>query len=103
MNPSRIAIHGKLLEIFAKRRDVRAFEALAGDAFKLCAGEGAEWERICEFGRELDQDNPFTNPVDVPRTRPGRPMPKSPWPRSSHPARSQWHRIRTSPLIIDAG
>ena len=71
MNPSRIAIHGKLLEIFAKRRDVRAFEALAGDAFKLCAGEGAEWERICEFGRELDQDNPLYQPGGRPKNKAG--------------------------------
>jgi pilus assembly protein FimV len=69
MNPSRIAIHGKLLEIFAKRRDVRAFEALAADAFKLCAGEGAEWERICEFGRELDHDNPLYQPGGRPKSK----------------------------------
>jgi pilus assembly protein FimV len=71
MNPSRIAIHGKLLEIFAKRRNVRAFEALAGDAFKLCAGEGAEWERICEFGRELDHDNPLYQPGGRPKNKAG--------------------------------
>jgi len=69
MNPSRIAIHGKLLEIFAKRRDVRAFEVLAGDAFKLCAGEGAEWERICEFGRELDPENSLYQPGGRPKTK----------------------------------
>jgi pilus assembly protein FimV len=69
MNPSRIAIHGKLLEIFAKRRDVRAFEVLAADAFKLCAGEGAEWERICEFGRELDHNNPLYQPGGRPKNK----------------------------------
>lgn len=59
INPARIAIHGKLLEIYAKRRDVRSFEAAAQDAYKLSHGEGSEWERICEFGRDLDGKNPL--------------------------------------------
>ncbi len=54
MNPSRIVIHSKLLEIYAKRRDSRAFEMIARDAYKLSGGQGAEWEHICELGRELD-------------------------------------------------
>ena len=69
MNPTRIAIHGKLLEILAKRRDARAFEVLAGDAFKLSAGEGAEWERICEFGRELDPENALYQPGGQPKNK----------------------------------
>ena len=66
-NPSRIAIHGKLLEIYAKRRDVRAFELIAGDAYKLTGGEGSEWERICEFGRELDSENTLYQPGGLPK------------------------------------
>ena len=62
MNPARVAIHGKLLEIYAKRRDVRAFEMVAGDAHKLTGGEGSEWERICELGRDLDSDNALYQP-----------------------------------------
>ena len=62
MNPSRIVIHSKLLEIYAKRRDSRAFEMIARDAYKLSGGQGAEWEHICEFGRELDSRNPRYEP-----------------------------------------
>jgi pilus assembly protein FimV len=58
-NPARLAIYSKLLEIYAKRRDVRAFASSAREAYKLSSGEGAEWERICELGREIDSSNPF--------------------------------------------
>lgn len=69
MNPTRIAIHGKLLEILAKRRDARAFEVLAGDVFKLSGGEGAEWERICEFGRDLEPENALYQPGGKPKNK----------------------------------
>lgn len=69
MNPTRIAIHGKLLEILAKRRDARAFEVLAGEAFKLSGGEGAEWERICEFGRDLEPENALYQPGGKPKSK----------------------------------
>ncbi len=67
MNPSRIVIHSKLLEIYAKRRDSRAFEMIARDAYKLSGGQGAEWEHICEFGRELDSENPLYQPGGQPQ------------------------------------
>lgn len=57
VNPSRIAIHSKLMEIYAKRRDVRAFEVVAEQALKLTGGDGPEWERVCAMGRDLDSDN----------------------------------------------
>ncbi|MBX3609084.1 MAG: fimbrial protein FimV [Hydrogenophaga sp.] len=60
--PTRVAIHTKLLEIYAKRRDARAFEVVASEAFGLTQGEGAEWERACELGRELDPSNPLYQP-----------------------------------------
>jgi pilus assembly protein FimV len=59
MNPQRVAIHSKLLEIYAKRRDVKAFESVAAEAFNLTQGNGPEWEHICELGRELDAANPL--------------------------------------------
>src|SRR5690606_6887144 len=52
--PERTAIHLKLLEIHAKRRDLRAFEALAQDVHKLTNGSGADWGRVMDMGRELD-------------------------------------------------
>jgi pilus assembly protein FimV len=70
-NPSRVAIHGKLLEIYAKRRDGKGFEVVAAEAFGLTQGEGPEWEHICELGRELDPSNPMYQPGGQPAARPG--------------------------------
>lgn len=67
-NPSRVAIHGKLLEIYAKRRDTKAFEVVATEAYGLTKGEGPEWEHICELGRELDPANPLYQPGGQPDT-----------------------------------
>jgi pilus assembly protein FimV len=72
-NPSRVAIHGKLLEIYAKRRDGKAFEMVASEAYGLTRGEGPEWEHICELGRELDASNPMYQPGGQPAPRPGAP------------------------------
>ncbi|MBH1958304.1 MAG: fimbrial protein FimV [Burkholderiales bacterium] len=55
--PTRLAIHTKLLEIFAKRRDIKAFESVAVTAFKLTAGQGAEWSYISQLGLELEPSN----------------------------------------------
>ena len=56
-NPGRVAIHQKLLEIYAKRRDLTAFEAAARDAYKATNGEGADWIRVCELGLSIDPSN----------------------------------------------
>ena len=57
--PARVAIHAKLLEIYAKRQDAKAFEDVAMDAFKLTQGYGPEWAYIAEAGRQLDSANPM--------------------------------------------
>lgn len=59
INPSRVAIHAKLVEIYAKRRDVVAVNATALEAFKLTQGKAPEWDRIRELGHELDPTNPL--------------------------------------------
>ena len=58
-HPDRVAIPLKLLEIHAKRRDLRAFEALTNDIHKLTGGMGNEWSRAVELGRDLDPGNPL--------------------------------------------
>jgi pilus assembly protein FimV len=72
-NPSRIAIHRKLLDIFAKRRDTKAFESTATLAFKVCKGEGADWEHICALGFSIDPDNVFYQPGGEPNNPDGSP------------------------------
>lgn len=59
VNPERTAIHLKLLEIHAKRRDLRAYEALAADVHKLTGGTGTDWNRVVELGKDLDPSNPL--------------------------------------------
>ena len=56
-HPGRLAIHTKLLEIYAKRRDNKAFESVALSAFKLSKGQGTQWAYITELGRDLDPEN----------------------------------------------
>lgn len=35
---------------------------MAGDVFKLTQGEGPDWTRVAELGRDLDQENPLYQP-----------------------------------------
>lgn len=69
--PTRVAIHNKLLEIYAKRRDAKAFEVVATEAFGLTQGQGPEWEHACELGRELDAGNPLYQPGGRPVSKAG--------------------------------
>ena len=64
--PQRVAVHSKLLEIYAKRRDAKAFELVATEAYGLTRGDGPDWEHICELGRELDPSNPLYRPGGQP-------------------------------------
>ncbi|WP_238587751.1 FimV/HubP family polar landmark protein [Caenimonas sp. SL110] len=64
--PQRVAIHSKLLEIYSKRRDGKAFEQVATEAHGLTHGEGPEWEHICELGKELDPSNALYRPGGSP-------------------------------------
>ncbi|WP_411885238.1 FimV/HubP family polar landmark protein [Polaromonas sp. YR568] len=65
-SPTRVAIHAKLMEIYAKRRDSKAFETVAIEAFNLTHGNGPEWAYITEMGRELDPANPMYQPGGQP-------------------------------------
>ena len=65
-NPGRLAIHTKLLEIFAKRRDAKGYESAATQAYKLTGSSSPEWSRICETGLSLDPTNPLYQPGGAP-------------------------------------
>lgn len=62
----RIAIHQKLLDIYAKRRDVAAFENMANEAYKVVGGQSPEWAKICEQGQSIDPNNPLYQPGGQP-------------------------------------
>jgi len=58
-NPERLAIRSKLLEVYAKRRDIKGFELLATQLFALTRGEGEEWTKAQDLGSQIDPDNPL--------------------------------------------
>jgi len=64
--PERMAVRTKLLEVYAKRRDGKAFELLATQLFALTRGEGDDWKKAQEFGRTVDPDNPLYQPGGQP-------------------------------------
>lgn len=66
VSPTRVAIHAKLMEIYAKRRDTKAFEMVATEAFNLTRGQGVEWAHMAEMGREIDPANPLYRPGGQP-------------------------------------
>jgi len=76
--PGRIAIHQKLLDIFAKRRDTTNFEKIATQAFKFTNGEGADWNRICELGLTIDPTNALYQPGGQPNNPDGSPSRPAP-------------------------
>src|SRR5207245_6260525 len=53
-NPERLAIRTKLLEVYAKRRDIKGFESLATQLFALTRGEGEDWAKTQELGQQID-------------------------------------------------
>ena len=60
--PERLAIHTKLLDIYAKRRDTASFQARANVAFNLVGAESNEWKQVCELGLTIDPENPLYQP-----------------------------------------
>ncbi len=58
-DPSRLAIHVKLLEIYAGRRSLKQFETLATEFYALTSGQGPEWEKVAALGAGIDPGNPL--------------------------------------------
>lgn len=63
-DPTRVAIHLKLLGIFAKRGDANSFESAAQTVKTLVQGSGPDWAQVQEMGRALWPSNPlYATPV----------------------------------------
>jgi len=58
-DPNRVAIHLKLLAIYAKRGDARSFESMARKVHSLTNGSGSDWALAMEMGLALDPTNPL--------------------------------------------
>ncbi|AYH44955.1 hypothetical protein CDA09_16445 [Azoarcus sp. DN11] len=56
---SRMAIYLKLLEIYAQRKNLKAFENTATDLYSRTGGDGSDWDKAAEMGRRLDPENPL--------------------------------------------
>jgi pilus assembly protein FimV len=65
-NPDRLAVRSKLLEVYAKRRDTKGFELLAGQLFALTGADSEDWHKAQELGRQIDADNPLYAPGGQP-------------------------------------
>lgn len=55
--PSRNAIRVKLLEIYATRKDGRAFEVMARELYSLTAGAGDDWQQAAALGLMIEPSN----------------------------------------------
>ena len=55
----RPAVHAKLAEIYAGRRDTKAFEQTASKLKAVTGGEGAEWQKVVALGATIDPENPL--------------------------------------------
>jgi pilus assembly protein FimV len=55
--PDRTAVRAKLLEIYANRKDLRAFETTAAELHAMTKGQGEEWEQAAALGATLDPTN----------------------------------------------
>jgi pilus assembly protein FimV len=58
-DPTRTAIHVKLLEIYAGRKNNKQFETLASDLYAQTGGVGGDWEKAAAMGLKLDPANPL--------------------------------------------
>jgi pilus assembly protein FimV len=56
--PRRHEVHVKLLQIYAKRKDVKAFEQLARELQQQTGGSGDLWDQATRLGYQIDPDNP---------------------------------------------
>ncbi|MDD5176861.1 MAG: pilus assembly protein [Sterolibacterium sp.] len=58
-DPTRHAIHLKLLEIYAKRKSVKQFETIAADLHNQTGGSGPDWEKAVQLAVQIDPENPL--------------------------------------------
>ncbi|GAB3449986.1 FimV/HubP family polar landmark protein [Massilia solisilvae] len=58
-HPDRHSVRLKLLEIYAARKDQRAFETQAAELYSLTRGAGDEWAQAAALGLSIDPLNPM--------------------------------------------
>ncbi|HEU4852994.1 MAG TPA: FimV/HubP family polar landmark protein [Telluria sp.] len=58
-HPERMPVRLKLLEIYASRKDQRAFETQASEIYSLAKGTGDDWAQAAALGLAIDPLNPL--------------------------------------------
>ncbi|KAA3623147.1 MAG: hypothetical protein DWQ08_11960 [Proteobacteria bacterium] len=58
-DPSRAELKLKLLEVYHKRKDIRAFESLAEELYPVIGKDAARWGRVTEMGRRVSPKHPL--------------------------------------------
>ncbi len=58
-DPSRVELKLKLLEVYQKRKDVRAFESLAEELYPAIGKDASRWGRVAEMGRRISPRHPL--------------------------------------------
>jgi len=58
-HPERHPVRLKLLEIYAARKDLRAFEGQATELYGMTRGQGDEWAQAAALGQSIDPTNPL--------------------------------------------
>ncbi|GGE63632.1 peptidoglycan-binding protein [Massilia psychrophila] len=70
-HPERYPVRLKLLEIYAARKDQRAFETQAGEMYGMTRGQGADWAQAAALGLVIDPLNPlYASTADAPPLAP---------------------------------
>lgn len=57
--PSRVALHAKLCEVYARQSKINEFNEQASQLRALTRGEGADWNRVAKLGETLAPSNPL--------------------------------------------
>jgi len=58
-HPDRYPVRLKLMEIYANRKDTRAFETQASELYSQTRGQGEEWAQAAAMGMAMDPSNPL--------------------------------------------
>jgi pilus assembly protein FimV len=65
-DPGRHELHVKLLEIYAARKNLPAFETVASELYAALGGKPSPlWDKAAEMGRQLDPTNPLYGAKDA--------------------------------------
>ncbi len=57
--PTRQAVHLKLLELYAARKSIKPFEEVARDLKEQTGGAGPNWDKAAALGQGIDPGNPL--------------------------------------------